>query len=76
MPDYKTISKSYTKQQLAEFLFEDRFANHTMHIKQTTYDLLVNDFVKSCTNNLTKAELLAILKDIEYPLVPEPQYDK
>ena len=76
MPDYKTISKSYTKQQLAEFLFEDRFANHTMHIKQTTYDQLYNVFVKTCNNYLTKTELLDILKDIDYPLTPEPQYDK
>ncbi len=76
MPDYKTLSKTYTKQQLAEFLFEDIFANHTMHIKQTTYDHLSNDFVKSCNNYLTKTELLDILKDIDYPLTPEPQYDK
>ena len=47
-----------------------------MHIKQTTYDQLSNDFVKACNNYLTKTELLDILKDIDYPLTPEPQYDK
>ena len=76
MSNYKAASKSYTSKQLAEYLFEDRFANHTIHIKQNQYDKLVSDFVESCTTNLTKTEIVTILENVEYGLEPEIKYDK
>ena len=68
----KALQDSWTKQQLAEFIYEELHTAPLSHINYTKYETLAKEICKTYVLSLTKKEMIVMLFNLDFKLEPEP----
>ena len=68
----KALQDSWSKQQLAEFIYEELHTAPLSHIVDTKYEVLAKDISISYIKTLTKKEMIVMLFNLNFNLEPEP----
>ncbi len=68
----KALQDSWTKQQLAEFIYEELHTAALSHIIDSKYEALAKDIGIAYIKTLTKKEMIVMLFNLNFKLEPEP----
>ncbi len=68
----KALQDSWSKQQLAEFIYEELHTAPLSHIVDPKYEVLAKDISMAYIKTLTKKEMIVMLFNLNFNLEPEP----
>jgi len=68
----KALQNSWTKRQLATFIYEELHTDVLSHIVDKKYEALAKDISMAYITTLTKTEMVVMLDNLDFRLEPEP----
>jgi|TARA_R110002051_G_scaffold2654_5_gene14199 hypothetical protein len=68
----KAIQDSWTKRQLATFIYEELHTDALNHVVDTKYEALAHGISVAYAKTLTKTEMITMLDNLDFNLEPEP----
>lgn len=69
---YSALDKSWSKEQLATFLFEELHTEIMDHVGHDKYEGLAKVIIKGYISMMTKKEMILMLKNLNFDVEPEP----
>jgi hypothetical protein len=68
----KAINLSWTKRQLATFIYEELHTDVLSHIVDKKYEALAKEISMAYITTLSKTEMVVMLDNLDFKLEPEP----